>query len=34
MVDNATNNDMAICALAEHIDPSGHEWDPLQHRVW
>jgi hypothetical protein len=32
--DNATNNDTAICALAQHIDPSGDELDPVQHCVW
>jgi len=31
--DNATNNDTAIRAVAEHIDPTGDEWDPVQHRV-
>ena len=31
--DNATNNDTAIRALAQHIDPSSDEWDPVQHRV-
>ena len=32
--DNATNNDTAIRAVAEHIDPSGKNWDPVQHQVW
>jgi hypothetical protein len=32
--DNATNNDTAICALAQHIDPSSDELDPVQHCVW
>ena len=29
--DNATNDDTAIQAVAEHIDPSGENWDPVQH---
>jgi hypothetical protein len=31
--DNATNNDTAIKAVGAIIDPSGEEWDPIEHRV-
>ena len=31
--DNAANNDTAIQAVANAIDPSGMNWDPVAHRV-
>jgi len=33
MADNATNNDTTIKAVGEQLDPSGKEWDPVEHRV-
>ena len=33
MADNATNNDTTIKAVGEQLDPSGEEWDPVEHRV-
>ena len=33
MADNATNNNTAIKAVGEQLDPSGEEWDPVEHRV-
>jgi len=31
--DNATNNDTAIQTVADTIDPSGEEWDAVEHRI-
>ena len=33
MADNATNNDTAIKAVREQLDPSGEEWDLVEHQV-
>jgi hypothetical protein len=33
MADNVTNNDTAIKAVREQLDPSGKEWDPIEHCV-
>ena len=29
--DNTSNNDMALKALKDHLDPGGDCWDPVQH---
>ena len=34
MADNMANNDMALKALKDHIDPGGVCWDPVQRQVW
>ncbi|KIK32074.1 hypothetical protein CY34DRAFT_102290, partial [Suillus luteus UH-Slu-Lm8-n1] len=31
--DNATNNDTAIATVAADIDPTGKQWNAVEHRV-